>query len=317
MNTGVSVIIPVYNGQAFIRRAVDSVLGQTHSAAEIIIVNDGSVDRTLDELAGYGSRVRVITTSNRGVSSARNTGFAASTSSLIAFLDADDEWHDDKLARQVAVLERHPHAGLCCCDYAINDGVALRETTHFSLTRERIGGEIEQWSHAPLLSLVHGNFVGTTSTVLVRRAALNAAGVFHSRYKQAEDYDLWIRLARVTGFHVMPDVLLTKIGHESNLTNNQIEMFTYHEAVLEAHVDTGTFRFDPSLQREALFALATTRYQLANLLFEAGQYRDSRSYYGKALRTQNSVKNLLLFTYFASRKLGRIVSLGTLRPKPV
>lgn len=315
MDSDVSVIIPVYNAQSFIARAVDSVLRQTHPVAEIIVVNDGSTDGTLAALAPFDGRIRVITTPNRGVSSARNAGFLASTSGLIAYLDADDEWHEDKLARQIAFLAQHPGTGLCCCDYVTDDGAGRKSDGHFARVAKYGGGGVAQWSRDPLRALIHGNFVGTASTVLARRSVLNAAGPFNKRYRQAEDYDLWIRCAQSTRFAIMSDVLLTKTGHESNLTNNQIEMFGYHELVLDYHVRARTFRQVKGGQAEALQALATIRYQLANLYFEAGAYSMSASYYMKALRTRSSPGNAWLFAYHASRKLGRILSFGKLRAK--
>ncbi|MFK3736193.1 glycosyltransferase family 2 protein [Massilia sp. TN1-12] len=321
MNTDVSVIIPVFNGEAFIGRAIDSVLRQTHPATEIIVVNDGSTDGTAQALARFGDRIRAIHTPNRGVSSARNAGFAASTCSLVAFLDADDEWHDDKLARQVDALARHPRSALCCCDYVVQDGAAPhaqhqpQAQAHFSRVATRTGTLPDDWMRDPLAALVQGNFVGTTSTVLVKRALLNTVGLFHSRYKQAEDYDLWIRCALVTEFTVMSEVLLKKIGHDGNLTNDQIETFLYHETVLDAHVAGRTFAAHPALRSAARLALAQTRYQLANLLFEARRYAESGSYYLKALRTQASPRNVGLFLHYTSRKLVRTLSFGTLRAK--
>lgn len=315
MDSDVSVIIPVYNAQSFIARAVNSVLRQTHRAAEIIVVNDGSTDGTLAALAAFGGKIRVITTPNRGVSSARNTGFLASTAGLIAYLDADDEWHEDKLVRQIAFLVQHPGAGLCCCDYVTADGTGKNSDSHFARVAKYGGGGVAQWSHDSLRALIHGNFVGTTSTVLVRRSVLGAAGPFDTRYRQAEDYDLWIRCAQSARFAIMPEVLLTKNGHDCNLTNNQIEMFHYHELVLDSHVKARTFEQVPGGPAEALQALATIRYQLANLYFEAEGYSTSAGYFVKALRTRSSPRNAWLFAYHASRKLGRILSFGKLRAK--
>lgn len=315
MDSDVSVIIPVYNAQSFIARAVNSVLRQTLRAAEIIVVNDGSTDGTLAALAPFGGRIRVINTLNRGVSSARNTGFRASTAGLIAYLDADDEWHEDKLARQVAFLVQHPGTGLCCCDYVSDDGAGTKSDSHFARVEKHGGGGVAQWSRDSLRALIHGNFVGTTSTVLVRRSVLGAAGPFDTRLRQAEDYDLWIRCAQSTRFAIMSDVLLTKIGHDSNLTNNQIEMFRYHELVLDGHIKARTFEQIRGGRAEALLALASIRYQLANLYFEAGCHSASAGYFVKALRTRSSPRNVWLFAYHASRKLGRILSFGKLRAK--
>nr|WP_314543888.1 glycosyltransferase family 2 protein [uncultured Massilia sp.] len=315
MNTDVSVIIPVFNGEAFIGKAIASVLRQTHPATEIIVVNDGSTDGTAQALAPFAGKIRVIHTPNRGVSSARNSGFAASTCSLIAFLDADDEWIEDKLARQIGQLAQYPRAALCCCNYLVEGGSADKVHAHFALVAQHTGSRREDWMRDPLAALVQGNFVGTTSTVLVKRGLLNTVGLFNSRYRQGEDYDLWIRCALVTEFVVMGEILLKKTGHAGNLTNNQIETFLYHETVLEAHIGGRTFAARAPLRSAARLALAQTRYQLANLFYEAGRHADSGRYYLKALRTHASPRNAGMFLHHTSRKLVRTLSFGTIRAK--
>jgi len=117
MNNKISVVIPVYNGEAFISDAIQSVLKQTVRPYEVIVVNDGSVDGTAEKLALFGTRITVISIPNGGVSNARNVGIQASSGELIAFLDADDIWYEDKLERQLEVFERYPDLGFCCCDY--------------------------------------------------------------------------------------------------------------------------------------------------------------------------------------------------------
>jgi len=313
MNNGVSVIIPVYNGEPFVARAIMSVLNQTYPIAEIIVVNDGSTDRTLHVLQLFGKRINVISTPNRGVSSARNTGIEASTGNLIAFLDADDVWHDDKIERQVACLEQDPAAGLCCCDYLIDDGKAIKPASHFEALQDKHGIPIEDWKQDPLRLLIKGNFVGTTSAVLIKRDVLDLVGLFKSRYKQAEDYDLWLRCARVAKLAIQPAKLMRKIAHESNLTNNQLEMYEYHEMVLENYAMGRAFRRIPDIQKESRLELADIRYQIANIHFERGHYADSVQYFIKGLNTDHSTRNFFRFVYHASRKCGRIMSLGMMR----
>jgi len=315
MSNDVSVVIPVYNGQAFIGRAIESILRQTHPANEIIVVNDGSQDRTLEVVEGFGGCVKVITTPNRGVSSARNTGISACTSTFIAFLDADDEWSNNKIERQMQFLAKHPDVGLCCCDYLVDDGRALR--SHFSFVEQENQCPVADWNKQGLSILAKGNFIGTASAVIVRRSLLETVGGFDSRFKQAEDYDLWMRCALASKIGVVPEVLLRKIGHENNLTNNRIEMFQYHEAVLSMHICSSAFRACPGIEHDALLGLAQTRYQIANLFFESGHYMESLTYYLKGLKTTRSRKNIALFSYYAARKIVRMTSFGRIRARTV
>ena len=104
----VSCIIPVYNGADFLAEAVTSVLAQRHPALEVVVVDDGSTDDTPRVAASFGERVRYVRQDNAGPAVARNTGLAKTRGELVAFLDADDRWHETKLARQAAVLEAQP-----------------------------------------------------------------------------------------------------------------------------------------------------------------------------------------------------------------
>lgn len=109
----VSVVMPAFNVAWCVRRAIDSVLTQTYLRHEIIVIDDGSTDDTASVLASYGDRIRVISQTNRGMSAARNRGIDAARGTLVAFLDADDYWLSEKLARQVELLQRRPEVGFC------------------------------------------------------------------------------------------------------------------------------------------------------------------------------------------------------------
>src|SRR5574340_695015 len=109
----VSVVVPAYNAAAFLRRAIDSVLGQTAVDLELLVVDDGSTDATLQLLAGYGERLQAIPQVNAGPAGARNRGLALARGRYIAFLDADDWWLPEKLGRQVALLDSRPEIGFC------------------------------------------------------------------------------------------------------------------------------------------------------------------------------------------------------------
>ena len=132
MHAKVSVIIPVYNGEQFISRAIQSALSQSVKPFEVIVINDGSIDGTAEKLASFGKGINVLTIPNGGVANARNMGIKASSGEVIAFLDADDVWFEDKLKSQLAVFERYPDVGFCCCDFAFSPGRSKPKERHFA-----------------------------------------------------------------------------------------------------------------------------------------------------------------------------------------
>jgi len=101
----VTAVIPAFNAERFVAEAIESVLGQTHPQVECIVVDDGSTDHTAEVVERYGERVRLLRQRNAGVSVARNNGAAAGEGAFVAFLDADDRWHQAKLERQLARLQ--------------------------------------------------------------------------------------------------------------------------------------------------------------------------------------------------------------------
>lgn len=179
----VSVIIPAYNAEAFISETVKSALNQTVSDLEVIVVDDGSTDRTVERLAEFGDRIYVHRQANAGVAAARNAGVDKASGSWIAFLDADDLWLPHKLERQLALQ----HAPLIYSD-RFNIGA-------------RGGLQLVQSDSTPMHEgdiftalLLEGNFI-TNSSVLLRRDVFEAAGGFAGGVSPAEDWDLWLRVA--------------------------------------------------------------------------------------------------------------------------
>ncbi len=195
---GISAVIPAYNSEAFIRRAIDSVLAQTLPPCEIIVVDDGSTDGTRQAVQPYGNRIRYIRQNNQGASAARNTGIQAASGEWIAFLDADDEWLPDRLALQSRLLEQYP--------------VLNWVTGNFYRCRCRRGHrrtpDLPGHRRDALLRLLNGRPVfdsyfsahqhsamGCTDTMLIRREILLKAGLFLAGQKRINDVDLWLRIA--------------------------------------------------------------------------------------------------------------------------
>jgi glycosyltransferase involved in cell wall biosynthesis len=182
----VSVVVPNYNCGRFLADAIASVLAQTYEARELIVVDDGSTDNSLEVAARYGDRIRVIAQRNQGVSAARNAGIACSRGALVAFLDADDRWHSQKLAKQVPLFA-NPTVGLVYCAVEYVDEQLRPLGTNLTGRRGRVLREI---------ALLRGTVVlAGGSTAVVRRSSFEKAGVFDLEMSTAADWDMWRRIA--------------------------------------------------------------------------------------------------------------------------
>ncbi|MES1980898.1 MAG: glycosyltransferase [Pseudomonadota bacterium] len=313
----ISVIIPVYNGEAFIARAIKSALKQTVKPYEVIVIDDGSTDGTAEELGAFKDRVTVISIPNGGVANARNTGILASSGEFVAFLDADDVWYENKLRLQLDAFERFPEVGFCCCDYVYLNKNRNSKFNHFSRFKEDEDIVFDEPLRTPALeALIKQNFVGTCSNVMVRRRVLDQVGLFNINYKQAEDYDLWLRCALVTKFLLQSSALLEKSTHDNNLTNNFLETLLYHEKVLiNIRHDATAAEQISQIDAKYQSALAKVRYEIGNLCYEANDRLTAFRYFFVGLGSCLSVDNFRLFGYFFGRKLLRTISFGLLKRK--
>ncbi len=201
MPAKISIIIPTYNRQEFLAKAVDSVLGQTCTDFELIVVDDGSTDDTARLAAGYGGRVRYLRQENRGPAAARNTGIRAAEGELLAFLDSDDSFAPEKLALQQAAMAARP-------EYLIShtDEIWYRrgELLHQKKKHFRPHGLI----FAACLKLC----VVGMSTVMVRREFFDKIGYFDEELPCCEDYDLWLRASVSLPFLKVDRPLTIKAG---------------------------------------------------------------------------------------------------------
>jgi glycosyltransferase involved in cell wall biosynthesis len=191
----ISVIIPVYNGEKTIRETIESVLNQSFKDFEIIVIDDGSKDATLEVVNSIQDpRLKVFSYPNARQAASRNRGFSHSTGEFIAFLDADDLWTPNKLEAQLKALQDNPQAAVAyswsnCID---ETGKFLREASHSTLS-----GDVY-----PKLLLC--DFLDNGSNPLVRRQALIEAGSFDESLPPAEDWDMWLRLAARYHFVAVP-----------------------------------------------------------------------------------------------------------------
>ncbi|NJN58320.1 MAG: glycosyltransferase [Leptolyngbyaceae cyanobacterium SL_5_9] len=236
----ISVVIPVYNGEKTIKETVDSALSQTFSDLELIVINDGSQDSTLDILSDISDpRLKVFSYSNAGLAASRNRGIEQASGKYIAFLDADDLWTADKLEAQLNALWANPQASVA---YSWTDWID--ESNQFL----RSGGHIVANGQVYTKLLIR-NFVENGSNPLICKQALDTVGGFDDSVPGVEDWDMWLRLAAHYEFVTVPSPqILYRISANSMSTNVwkmeksslRVVERAFAEASLSSELDSST-----------------------------------------------------------------------------
>jgi glycosyltransferase involved in cell wall biosynthesis len=219
----VSVVIPAYNGEATIDETLRSVRAQTHARLEIIVVDDGSRDCTIDAVFAHAAvdpRVSVMRQANAGVAAARNLGWRSATADLIAFVDADDLWAPAKIARQLEALDAGGgRAGLAYTWYArIDPDSHVTSLTH----RPNAQGQVLQ-------DIFRGNFIGNGSAALIRRAVLEEVGGFDPGLRAqgaqgCEDFSIYFRIAERHDFALVAEPLTGYRTLPGNMSSDMLQM---------------------------------------------------------------------------------------------
>lgn len=193
----ISVIIPAYNAETTICETIESVIAQTHTDWELIVIDDGSTDNTLKVLEQIDEpRMKVFSFENAGVAANRNRGIDRATGEYISFLDSDDLWTPEKLEAQLAALNANPKAAVAYSwtNYIDESGNVLGACAHADLK-----GDVYQ-------ILLLADFIGSGSNPLIKTEALREVGQFNPYVVPTEDWDMWLRLARKYEYAVVPSV---------------------------------------------------------------------------------------------------------------
>jgi len=230
MSPAVSVIIPTYNRAEMLPRAIDSVLSQTFRNFELIVVDDGSTDRTADALAAYQDRVILLTRPHRGVSAARNQGLTAARGEFIAFLDSDDYWLPEKLTVQVDFFRQHPRSFIC----------QTEEVWYRRGQRVNPGKKHAKPSGDIFLSSLELCLV-SPSAVMIRKELFDRVGVFDESLPACEDYDLWLRIAARYPVYRLDEPLVVKTGgHYDQLSRTTPALDKYRVQAILKLLRSGT-----------------------------------------------------------------------------
>lgn len=283
----VSVVIPTYRDEKYVREAVESALTQTHRPLEVVVLDSNDNENTWNELRDVANRIVYARAPARGIAAGRNDGIARASGELIALLDSDDSWMPTKIEEQVEALGAHPEAGLCCTDTEVYDesGVLLESMIPYvdrlfpaglaAGTRGILAGYLYD-------ELLRQGFVHA-STVLIPRRVLKEVGGFDERNPICDDYDRWLAIAQR-----YPIVVVNKVLTRYRVRRDSVSGGTWgdHVALWESEVAAtrlshlrqlregqlqGSLQADPqlwpALARYYWYALACDRWEEARLLF--------------------------------------------------
>ena len=261
-NQLVSVIMPVYNRQHLVAASADSVLRQTYTNVELIMINDGSTDGTAqvlnDYAARYPGRVQVVHQQNTGQVVARNNGIAVAKGRFIAFLDSDDTWSQDKLEKQMPLFVDGVGLVYAGIYEVASDGRILREVRPSSDMRGDIYHRL----------LVQNAMTG--GSVVVIREALERVGLFDPELRAAENWDLWIRIAKEFHVDFFADPLVCYLKHEGNMSADSKFMSQASEQVYAKHLSD--VDSDPKLKKARAHAYAYLHYCAGVAAFGRQEY---------------------------------------------
>ncbi len=278
----IAVVIPAHNAGSLLPAALDSLRQQTLQPKEVVVVDDGSIDDTPAVAQRYG--VKLLQQAQAGPAAARNRGIEATTSPLVAFLDADDWFAPTKLERQAARLNELDAQAICCDAWLVEGERVVR-----SKNEPRDVATV-----LTLENLLQGNSV-ICSTMLLRRQALDVVGLFdeHPDLIATEDYDLWLRLARREPIAYMPDPLAYYRVHAGSLTSNQRFMRGVDRIMARLERE---YAEEPHFRRLLQRRRAQVRLDLAwELICDEGRLEDARGLIREAQEHSFSWKGLRMW----------------------
>ena len=286
----ISVVIPTYNYGRFVREAIDSVLAQTCAPLEIVVVDDGSTDDTEQIVRSYGDRVRYIRQENAGVAAARNTGIANARGEYIAFLDSDDVWLPEKLAKQLARFDSDPGLGLVYAG-------AERFDESGTLSVELDG--MEGWIAPELLRLERG-VIASGSGMLLPKQVAEEVGGFDADLQPSEDWDFCYRVALRHRIGFVPEVLVRYRQHGSGLHLDVPRM----ERAMMLALEKAFASRDPDIQSRRRRTYGRMHRILAGCYFHRGAGRPFLRHMLASLR--DDPRNAAYFAAYPLRAVLRV-----------
>lgn len=278
----VSVIIPAYNAERFIKQTIESVLAQTFQDFEIIVIDDGSMDKTAEIVESFG--VRCLRRKNGGVSSARNAGMEQAKGEYLAFLDADDLWEATKLEKQILILDANEHIGICytAIERIDENGLPL----YYS--------DVSDYLDDTEALLLYSCIIPNPSTALMRRSLFEQFGGFDSNFTNYEDWEYWLRLSLQAKFVPIPEYLVKYRMTEGSASGNPHAVERDMSAILDKF-------FNLSNLPEKYRKLRNKSYS-NNWMIVSGEYLNVGQY-------RNSLKCVLKALFFYPKNIIRPLGL--------
>ena len=224
VNPLVSLIIPAYNAEEYIVECLESLFAQSYKNIEIMIIDDGSKDKTAEIIGKYGDRIHYFYHNTSGGPAApRNVGIAHSQGEYLCFFDSDDIMAPDCISRQVDFLQRHPDVGMVFCNYRNFDSIQAYEKSHFQTCPELsalLANRQEIILPNPCRMLAKENF-GIMGTLMIRRSMLQYESKFNEDLTSSVDFHFYYKLARFTQVGINNYLGQSRRLHNNNITNNQ------------------------------------------------------------------------------------------------
>jgi len=297
---GVSIIIPTYNRARFVTKAIDSVLAQTYTDYELIVVDDGSTDGTKEALQPYMNRIRYIYQENSGVSAARNRGIIEAKGKWIAFLDSDDEWLPDNLSCHIEQLEKNSNICLHITNATIIRLLPKqKKTSYFEHCGFNKVGPSDGIIHRPQnleFQIKYG--LGRVQTAMVQKEIMSRIGLFDPALTICEDQDVMLKLALCGSWGVSSRQLAVMYRRQEKQPNlgQQLERQPIHSAKSMVYIydklcrAPGLSPYERSLVTEAL---ASVEASLGVALLWAKRYKEARSSFRQSLSHNISIKAMI------------------------
>lgn len=220
-----SVIIPLYNKEKYILNTLNTVINQTFTDFEIIIINDGSTDNSFNIASKIeNNRIQIFTQKNQGAAVSRNNGIKKASGQYIALLDADDLWYPNHLKALKKQIDLFPNAGLYCNNYEVYYTPKFKQNAHFNFKYDETCLIVKDFFKASII-----NCIAWTSAVAFSKNTFNTIGGFDPYLKTAQDIDLWIRIALKHSVSFNPETTMSyKLYIDESLSKNEFNTIRYH-----------------------------------------------------------------------------------------